>query len=252
MSEEEVEPTMEQVMEGTEESTPQEETIQAPETEPIEVTQEKKDGVQARFNKITAEKYEARREAEALQKRVNELEAQKAKAPVSEAPKIEDFDYDQDAFSAAFIKYQVGIETANQQKSYVANQAKEQQRLTEQQAAAEFSQKVSKLEIPDYVETVKMIPQLQDETLLAIYNVENGPEVAYHLGKHLDVADSIAHMPPMQAAMEIGRISANLNFNKTSKKPTTAPDPIKPIGSGGVAHTKAVEDMSMDEIAALP
>ena len=54
----------------------------------------------------------------------------------------------------------------------------------------------------------------------------------YHLGENLDLADKVANMSPSNAMMEIGRISVSMNAAKNIK-PSTAPDPIEPISSGG-------------------
>ena len=57
-------------------------------------------------------------------------------------------------------------------------------------------------------------------------------EMIYHLGEHLDLADKIAGMSPLQAMGELGRISLNMSA-QTDVKLSAAPDPIEPLNSGG-------------------
>jgi len=236
-------------VEEIEESAPPEEEIETP--EPVEEPEPEKkpdgDRVQKRINKITREKHEARARAEAAERRLKELEAQKPQAAtVAEEPKIEDYDYDDEAHRAALVRYQVAQEMARERE----RMAIESQETAKQQAAREFQAKVDAAGIEDYAEVIQNLVEVVPipETIVdAIQRDERGPELAYYLGNHLDVADKLVGLPPMQAALELGKISAGLSKGKQIKT-TTAPEPVKTVGSGGGTAPKEPEEMSMDEI----
>jgi chromosome segregation ATPase len=203
---------------------------------------------QKRINKITAEKYAEKREKEALQAEVEKLKSQVQ--PVTQTsnadePKLEDFEYDEAAHTSALIDYRVNLkaEQIQQQQQQATSQAQARQTSDSfNTKVAEFEQKAT-----DYQQVVANIPQLPEETLNAVMQSDKGPELAYYLGKHLDVADEIATASPMVAAMKLGQISVQLSATVTATKTSAAPDPIEPIESGS-SLSKKTEDMSMDEI----
>lgn len=72
-----------------------------------------------------------------------------------------------------------------------------------------------------------------------ILGLDSGPDVLYHLGKNPAQAAQIANMPPVQAALAIGRIEAGLAMPKPITK-SKAPDPITPVrGSGSPSKDPA-------------
>lgn len=62
---------------------------------------------------------------------------------------------------------------------------------------------------------------------------EIGPEIAYHLGSNPKEAERIAKMTPLAQARELGKIEASLESGAPApvKKVSSAPNPIKPVGS---------------------
>jgi len=216
-------------------------------TEEVQAEQPKNEskGFQKRINKITADKYREQNRAEAAERELAELKAKQEQKP---EPKLEDFDYDEEALLDAKIDYRVNSATAQYQQNY-----QQQQRDTLRAQAGEvFKQKVEASGIEDYSETihnlVATVP-LKEKVVDAIQAVENGPEVAYYLGKNLDVADRLSQKDDISAAMELGRISAKLSATN-NKRTTKAPDPVKTAASGGTP-SKDMESMSMEEIYAL-
>lgn len=202
---------------------------------------------QERFNKITADKYAEKRRADAAEERIKELESTIIpNKPVSDsAPTLESFDYDESKYNEALIDYKVNQKALEIQQQQAAESAKVENRAR----AAAFNAKVAKLTetAADYQEVVGGIPQLPTDTLNAIMQAEKGPELAYYLGKHLDVADEIASASPFVAAMRLGEISAKLGAVQTKTVQSAAPDPIEPISSGG-SLSKDMGEMSMEEI----
>jgi hypothetical protein len=124
--------------------------------------------------------------------------------------------------------------------------------------AVAFGEKVRKANIPGYDEAIQdlnTVTQLPWEIIAIIQKDPNGPQLAHHLGTHLDTALEIANLPLHEAGVSLGRLSGT--FDKKTKAPSVdfskAPDPIKPVKRGGapVGAAKEIGDMSMDEIMAL-
>ncbi|MEE8207806.1 MAG: hypothetical protein V3T88_02435 [Nitrosomonadaceae bacterium] len=202
--------------------------------------------VQARINKITAEKYAEKRRADEAERKLSERDVQPTPQPTQTGePKLEDFDYDESAHTNALIDYKVNqkAEQIQQQQQQATSQAQAKQTSDDfNTKVAAFAEKAT-----DYQQVVANIPQLPEDTLNAVMQSDKGPELAYYLGKHLDIADEIATASPMVAAMKLGQISAQLSAPVTATKTSAAPDPIEPIESGS-SLSKNVEEMSMDEI----
>lgn len=216
--------TSEQVEEQpqTTESAPVEEESQ--QTEPVEPNQPT-DNFQARINKVTKAKFDEKRRADDLQK---QLDAYK-NAPKQEAkmPTLEDHGYDEEAFNQATINYQV-------QQGIQADRDKQQQETQQASDVAmqnAFDSRVLKLGKDDFIEKMQSVPMLPNGVADALVGLDNGPELIYHLGTHLDAADALANMTPAAAMMELGRISANMSVKKEVKT-SAAPDPIKTLKSG--------------------
>ena len=201
---------------------------------------------QKRFNKITADKYAEKRRADLAEQKLADMQAQAPATPaVSDKPlSLEDFDYDEGKLQAAQIERQVDQRFAAMQTQ---QQAAQVQKAAEDTANA-FNAKAAEFaaNVPDYQEAIAQLPQLPTETLNAVMQSENGAALAYHLGKHLDVADEIANLPPMAAAMRLGELSSSLKATKPQIKPSAAPAPIEPLSSGG-SISKGMEDMSMED-----
>ena len=87
---------------------------------------------------------------------------------------------------------------------------------------------------------------VSDAMAVAIQDADNGADVAYFLGNNRSVARKIYAMPPVQAVMRIGQISARL-AEKPKPKPTAAPTPPAQVQGGGVTPQKDPSKMSMDE-----
>lgn len=234
--------------EDNEESAPQLEEVPAVETpkNTAEGTQEaekpKEDGFQKRINKVTADKWEATRRAEAAEAKLAEMQTAQAPQQTVE-PKLEDFDFDEQAHNSALIDYKVDQKAQSLQK--------QQQDIQTEQAQAEITRKFTENSAkfaedkPDFNDVLGKVPVLQPAVLNELMSRENGPELAYFLGTHSDVADEIIRMNPVAAGIKIGEISRKLVEPKQIK-PSSAPDPIEPVSSGGVVESDIGEEMSMD------
>ena len=184
------------------------------------------DNFQARINKVTADKYKEIRRAEAAERRIAELESK----PKEEAkkPTLEAHGYDEEAYNSANVSYQVQQELAKER----ALQNSQTQQANEQREMNEFNERINKLGKEDFNDKADAVPELPKGVADALVQAENGAELIYHLGSHLDIADSISQMSPAQAMMELGRISANMSVTKKIKT-SAAPDPIETLNSSG-------------------
>jgi hypothetical protein len=125
-----------------------------------------------------------------------------------------------------------------------------------------YQQKVEtfKATVEDWDEVVGQEIDLPAGVGPAILEFENGPEVAYFLGKNTEVTKKLNEMSPYAAIAEIGRIAARLEktpsplqeTNNTSTRspdrvPTVskAPAPITPLKGAGVRISKDLNDPNM-------
>lgn len=204
---------------------------------------------QARINKITAEKHAGLRRAEAAEAKVAELEANKPKPVITGEPKLEDFDFDETAHTSALIDYKVN-QKAQEIQQQQAEQTQADAAIVTQNA---FEEKVVafKQKAPDFQQVMESIPILPPDVRDAIMRNEKGPEIVYYLGKHLDVADELTTMMRDDALMKVGGLSAQISATTKTIDKSAAPDPIKPINSGGSLN-KEQENMTIEELDALP
>lgn len=206
---------------------------------------------QAKVNKQTARYYAEKRQKDALAEENARLKAQIPQAASTVAtgePKLEDFDYDDTAYQAALVQHHVAVALAEDRQK----QAQQAQVSAQETTFNTFQQKVAEFtkQAPDFHEVTGLVPDLQPETLEAVMQHEKAPEIAYYLGKHLDVADQIVQMTPIQAAIKLGEISAQLTATPKTVKTSAAPEPVNPIVGGG-SISKAQEDMTIEELEAL-
>ena len=224
------------------ESAPAEKVIQD-DVKPVVVVEDDKpvDGFQKRINKVTADKYEETRRADALQARLDKLRNTPADKVDTKAPTLEDHEYDEDAFNQANVSYQVQQELAKQ-----ANETKQAQaNVKAQQGVEKFNEQVTALGKEDFSEKAEAIPNLPEGVADALMQVENGAEMIYHLGTHLDKADALANMTPAQAMMELGRLSVEMN-KKPEIKPSAAPETIEPLQAGSALSSDIGDEMSIE------
>ena len=208
------------------------------ETKPVyteeQKEQHKQDAIQKRFNKLTRQKHDGIAEADARAEKLrqeNEQLRADAQAPINTGePKLEDFDHDAALHQSAMIDYRVDQKFNAFQQDQLKNEADNRQKVVNEsysKKAAEFM-----LKTPDFDEVVFNLP-ISFEAGEVLKQLENGPEVGYHLGKHLDQADSMAGMNVTQMTMYLTRLSDTVSATVPTNKITAAPDPIETLNSGG-------------------
>jgi len=120
------------------------------------------------------------------------------------------------------------------------------------QIAQEWSTKRNKAteKYSDYAEVAEAKDlQVTPVMAQAIFQIMDGPEVAYHLGKNPDLATRISQLNPLQQVVEIGKISAALAA-PPKVEVTRASEPITPIRSSSSAVVTDEREPTMEEYAA--
>lgn len=194
--------------------------------------------VEKRINKLTAEKYGKDRKIEEKDRKIRELEArlgtgeetQQSKQPTGK-PTLEQFDYDQDAYNEAMIDYHVQQQL---DKRETAAQKAQREQADRQREAAYDKQEIEYVtENPSYVDDIQALPMFPVDTLNVIKGQENAPSLVHYLAKNPSVAEQIAQLDTMSAAVQIGMIAAKNSAQVKTVKTSAAPDPIDPIKPGG-------------------
>ena len=204
------------------------------ENEPAELPK----GIKKRFDTLTRQKYE--RDA-----RIAELEAKlAAQQPQPKEPQPQDF-ADLETYLDAKAEHLA------QQKFSTAQRATAQQAAIQEKAES-FSQRAASIRAtaPDFDAVIAAVPPylLKPEMAETILDMEEGPQVAYHLATNLHECARIASLSGRQQALEIGRLAARLAAKPEPKRISAAPEPVKPIKAAGSTQ-KRPEDMTMDEYA---
>ena len=207
---------------------------------------EKRPGVQSRIDELTRARYEAEREAKFWRE-----QAAKSPPPSTDAPKPTRADFaDDDAYFEALadFKAEQKVQQFSQQ-----TQAERAQEAQARQTASQFDlyqERVQQADLPDYAEVVGQsdVPAAP-HVLESILDSDVGPQLAYHLAKHPDVAERLNAMTPVQAAREIGRLEAAVaspaaQITPPAKRTTSAPAPINPVRGGNGQFSKPAEAMS--------
>lgn len=210
---------------------------------------------QERINKITAQKYEEKRAREEAERRAAELEAmlnqQKQEAPLS-PPTLDQFDYDEAQFNQAMSRYQQELvqrevqRTLQSQQQEAAKQA-ELQRIQAMELDFLDKAKAFQERNKDFAQTVSALPQLPDDTYKAILQSEKAPEMAYYLGKHLDVADRLIGMSPVEVGRELYRIESMFQGQKPQASRAPAPPPSVGGGSGATDFDHTDTSIPLDQ-----
>lgn len=132
---------------------------------------------------------------------------------------------------------------ADHKAELILAQRDQQKQQTEVRSAYEEREDEARAKYPDF-EKVVYNPQalFTAEMVDALTESEIGPEIAYHLGTNLSELNRIRKMTPLSQAREIGRLEASLLSNPAVKKVSSAPEPIKPVGTRNSTPTYDTTD----------
>lgn len=244
--------------ESSEEEVNSEETDETDSEE--EAPKSKKQTAQERINELTAARREAERDRDELKARLEALEAKVAQpAPQEEKPTLpaaepNDGRPDPDAedeegnpiyamgkfdpdFIADLTRWSVQNQMAEAEAQRKVQQEEEARIQYQTELQTKWEQKVAATEqdVPDIREKgqnlVNMFQTLDPEygTYLAstIMELDEGPRVLAYLSDHLDEAERIVDSGPIQSAIALGRLDAQMSTpkKKAATKVSNAPEP---------------------------
>ena len=129
-------------------------------------------------------------------------------------------------------------ETARVERDRVSAEQRQQREVYEAHSEREDT---AKDKYADYEDVVSN-PKLPINAVMAdtIRLSDQGPEIAYYLGKHPDEAAKIAKLPPILAVKELGKLEVKLAAEPIAptKRSSSAPEPITPVRpAGGSTYT---------------
>lgn len=207
-------------------------------------------GVQKRLNELTANWREEQRRAQKLEAMLERVltqqqqpKAEEVVQPVGE-PKLDQFQTYEE-YVAALADYR-----ADQKIQAWENQRKQQEAERQKsQVVEQFQTRAERFRVehPDFDE-IAFNPQLPvtDAMAEAINLAENGPELLYQLGKNPSEAARIAALPPIQAAVELGKFAVKMSLPQPRSK-TGAPPPIRPLDGGAGTAVPDPDKMTTSE-----
>lgn len=189
-------------------------------------------GLKKRFKKLNGKirDLETQLAQRAAPQEVKQALASPQPATDPQAPKEADFES-----YAEFIDARADYRFALAQSKKEAENAQARQATEAQQREADWKAKVAETikRIPDYDEVLSdseiTVSQAMHEAILAS---DAGPSLIYHLAKNPAEAARIKALPPLKAALEMGKLEAKFAPD-LEKKPTTvskAPRPPSPVG----------------------
>lgn len=222
-------------------------------------------GVQKKINKLTKRAAEAKRETEywkevalkSAQTKPGETSDRKVETVKADGkPKAEDYDSHAEYVEALTDwKY-------DQRKAADEIKQREASAKTEFQKSVEtFQTKVKEFEKShkDFQDVIADVDHIQMSSGVqeCLLTSENGPELMYELAKDEELYERVNKLTPLAAARELGRIEARLAkepSKQETKKQTSAPQPLKPVGghaSGGSKKSIYDADISLADYTRL-
>ena len=223
-----------------------------PETETNAEDQPNKGGnkLQERISKLTAEKYEAKRKADELEARLQQLESKSAATALPDdltPPVMPEDTWDAEQmrkYQTELLDYsrKVAAYEARNALTSIEQQRKQQHVQAEQSKVVQgFAQRALQngisIEQLEAAGTGLVNAGLSQDLQMLIMEDDAGPQITMHLAKNPDLAYELLTLPPTKAAIKIATsIKAAAIGNKP--KVTGAPDPV-PTSKAGSMREKS-------------
>jgi len=211
--------------------------------------------VQERINQLTREKHQQRQENADLKAQLEAAQQAKPqeKTPERVAPNEDDFDSLQDYHKANAQYYadvsgdaaQARVTADNNANKETATQNQRQEDVKTKKVAFEANLEGKRANFEDFEDVAYGHNFMDLDLAEQIFDMEKGPEVAYHLGAHLDEAERIFALSPVQRARELTKLEFQVEALKP-KMVSGAPDPISPLGNSETVQTDP-DKMTADE-----
>jgi signal recognition particle GTPase len=213
--------------------------------------------MQDRFDELTAEKYAKQAAIEERDRKIADLESKLSASPPAVdngvVKKIQDFDFDQDAYLRYLAKHEAQ-NIVESQKAHERQQAEEVKQL-ERNKKFQYRQATFSVDRLDSREVIfknplaEYYPKDMQEYLI---ESDVGPQLAYHLGQNLNVTDALIRMEPRSRDRALAKLEASLEAKPAAATPRTftqAPAPVKSLAGSGQVE-KSIDDMTMPEYVA--
>lgn len=208
-------------------------------------------GVGKRIDELTRLRREAERERDSWREMAMRSQPTPNPEPDQTPKTLADFQYDE-------AKYQNYLFTTAEQRAVRAAE----QRLQEQARNANEARRTQSFKSrestfaktqADYYEVAhnESVP-ISSAMAEAIAESEEGPALAYHLGKNPDIAEQIASLSPLAAARELGRIEARLLTEREKVRApvvSKAPSPVPKIEGVDPAITVRPDSADSDKMS---
>jgi len=161
-----------------------------------------------------------------------------------------DFEFDE-------AKYQSYLFTEAEKRAVAAAERRIREQQDQEKAGrrkTEFERRESDYakSVEDYIEVTRnpAVP-INSDMAQVIAESDDGPALAYYLGKNVEIAERISQLSPLAAAREMGRIEAKLAAEREKAKEKTvskAPAPTPKLEAGNDAPTVRTTDSSGDSL----
>lgn len=230
----------------------------------VEAEEPKPKGVAKRIDELTRNWREAQRQNERLLDLLSQRntpaqpDAPKQEAPQQQVKTLADFNFDEPSYQKYLIQHAteqaraVAREEARKEREEQERATRQQQRIAGWQERA----KAFAATTEDFEEVAYAAP-ISDGVAALIQDLEEGPEVAYHLGKNPAEARRISQMSEAAAGIALGKLAAQLAFERKTaeeakKRVSQAPPPtpkIEGLNSGPAIRPDSPEsdNLSMSE-----
>lgn len=188
-----------------------------------------------RVQQAVTRQREAERDAQRLRDRLAQIEG-KLKAPNPD-------ETDPAKYQADHLDYRLDQRRVQDLK----DQHDDATRQADQARAQAWNERVQdfKADNPDF-EQIAFSAAIGSETSLMVAEMEDGPAVAYHLGKNPALARQIEGLPERQRPFALGKIAAQITA-PPPRRVTSAPPPVDAAAGKSGAGTIDPAKMGMDD-----
>jgi len=205
-------------------------------------------GVGKRIDELTRNWREAERREQALLSLLQQSKQPEPKPEVTLPGKtLADFEYSEEKYNS-YVRDQFKQEALNAAREEVRA---ERERSEQSRLLAEFRTKESKFSAltPDYAEVAHFAP-ISESVAGLIMEMDEGPMLAYHLGKHPELAQKFNNLPERRVAMELGRLEAKLGAERAKPvKLTGAPPPVPKIEANEAVLSASPDSPDSDQMS---
>lgn len=165
----------------------------------------KSDWVQRRIDQLTREKHEEKRQREALEAQLRQLQPQ--------------------------TEHQPGQQMTPDQIRAEAKRLIQQEKFDEAcNSVFDAGKKEFSADWDSSLRTFQMLGGAPAEFLEAVTSMDHGHKVLHALGQDPEAAERVLSLPPLRMALELARLEAKVAQASPPKQVSKAPAPITPVG----------------------